>query len=688
MSTLYVLRRELRALLWSPQSYGIAAAYLILSGIFFVNILISSEIPDLEHYYSNIAATLLVLVPVIAMRSFAEERRTGALNITLAWRLSRTSLVLGKFAANTLFLWVLSSIVWLYYHLVGHVADIQVGRTAGGYVGLLLMAMAFSALALVVSARASSPAAAAFLGFGLLLFLRVLDYAPGWIGDTLASLGPTQHSTSFPRGVIYWDDVAYFVVATLIGLGLTVAGLERDRPGQRIGALLRRGAAVGGVLVLWGGGVAVAGDFDGQVDLTPESRQSVTQVTRDVIQRVSKLGEPVRITGFAAPISSDAASFQALVKQYRTAGLRLDLEIIDPDLRPGKARQAGIGGQGEAVVEVGDRREVLTQATQGALTSALLRLSRATRPRACFTAGHGERDFSDESRVGASKLSGALRTMAYEPHRIGLAAPGAEGELARCAVVIVAGPRTPLLPEELRLLAAYAETNGRLLVLTDAGSPSISGAEEPRQQLNTVLEPWGVSVGSDIVADASALAGDPTSIATFDYGTGASPPVNRLHERGIPVVLTNARPVEGDEAARERQAFVELVRSSPKSWVGDGATRREGPFALAALVDWSRIEGGDDSPSIARTRIGVLGTAEVITNGLFDMFGNRDFATALIQWVAQEDDLLAAGRPVNGFTKVILTEAQKERLVRQGIVFPALAVLLPLPWAALRLRRG
>jgi hypothetical protein len=184
------------------------------------------------------------------------------------------------------------------------------------------------------------------------------------------------------------------------------------------------------------------------------------------------------------------------------------------------------------------------------------------------------------------------------------------------------------------------------------------------------------------------VAGDPTSIATFDYGTGASPPVNRLHERGIPVVLTNARPVEGDEAARERQAFVELVRSSPKSWIGEGATRREGPFALAALVDWSRIEGGDDSPSIARTRIGVVGTAEVLTNGLFDMFGNRDFATALIQWVAQEDDLLAAGRPVNGFTKVILTEAQKERLVRQGIVFPALAVLLPLPWAALRLRRG
>lgn len=682
MSAAYVFRRELRALVTSPQTYGIAAAYLILSGLFFVNILISSEIPDLEHYYSNVANTLLVLVPVVAMRSFAEERRTGALNITLAWRMSRAGLVLGKFAANTLFLGVLSSIVWLYYRLVGDLAQIQLGRTTGGFIGLLLMTMAFSALALMVSARAASPAAAAFLGFGLLLFLRVLDYAPGWLGDQLAALGPTQHSTSFPRGVVYWDDVAYFVVATLVGLGLTVAALERDRPGRRIGALVRRGAAFGGVLVLWGGTVALAGDFEGQVDLTPEHRLTATDVTRDVIQRLGRQREPVRITGFAPPISSDASSLRELVKQYRSAGLPIDVEIIDPDLQPGRARQARIGGQGEALVEVGERREIVTQITQGSLTSALLRLSRPARPVACFTAGHGERDPNDESPFGVSKLAGALRTMTFELEPLGLAAPGAPAALGRCAVVVVAGPRTAFLPSELKLLASFGETNGRLLVLADGT------AEEPRTQLNTVLEPWGIGLGSGLVGDRSALADDPSSIVSLDYSTGASPPVSRLHQQGIPVVLTNAVAVESSEAARERNAFIELVRSSPKSWTGSGETRREGPFSLAALADWSRIDGGDDKPTIARTRIGVVGTAEMMTNGLFEMFGNREFSTALIQWVAREDDLLAAGRPPTGFAKVVLTGAQKDRLVRQGIVFPAIAVLLPLPWAVLRLRRG
>jgi ABC-type transport system involved in multi-copper enzyme maturation permease subunit len=682
MSAVHVFRRELRALLWSPQTYAIAGAYLILSGIFFVNILISSEIPDLEHYYSNIANTLLVLVPIVAMRSFAEERRTGALAITLSWRMSRTSLVLGKFAANTLYLWVLSSIVWVYYHLVGRVTQIQMGRTLGGYIGLLLMAAAFSALALMVSARATSPAGAAFLGFGLLLFLRVLDFAPGWIGERLAALGPTDHSVAFPRGVIYWDDVAYFAVATLVGVGLAVAALERDRPGRKIGALVRRGAAVGGVLVLWGGTVATAGDFEGQVDLTPEHRLSVTDLTKDVISRVKDQGDRVRITGFAAPISNDAASFRALVKQYRAAGLPVDLEVIDPDLQPGRARRAGIGGNGEALVEVGERREVLTNVTQGALTSAMLRLSRAGRPVVCFTAGHGERDPEDESRVGASKLAGSLKALAFDVKPIGLAAAGARDEMGRCAVVVVAGPQTPFLPGELSLLAEHAEADGRLLVLVDGT------AAEPRDQLNAVLEPWGVSFGGEVVSDSSALADDPTSIASLDYGTGASPPVSLLHQRGIPVVLTNPVAVVASDAAREQNALVELVRSSEKSWTGGGESRRTGPFTLAALADWSRIVGEDEAVAVARTRIGVVGTAEIVTNGLLELFGNREFAAGVVQWVAQEDDVLAAGRPVTGFARVILTEAQKDRLVRQGIVLPAFAVLLPLPWAALRLRRG
>src|SRR5207302_5099617 len=97
---------------------------------------------------------------------------------------------------------------------------------------------------------------------------------------------------------------------------------------------------------------------------------SVTGLTRDVIVRVRKQGAPVHLTGFAAPISNDAADLAALAKQYRSAGLPIALEVIDPDLQPGKARAAHIDSQGEAVVEMGGRQERLTPVTQRALTSA------------------------------------------------------------------------------------------------------------------------------------------------------------------------------------------------------------------------------------------------------------------------------------------------------------------------------
>jgi len=228
---LAVLRRELRGFLQLPQTYGIAAAYFVVSGIFFVNILVSTQVPALDVYYANVANTILVLAPIVAMRSFAEERRTGALDMELSWPLSRTALVLGKFTANTLFIWAVASITWLYVRVLASLSNVEVGKAAAGYVGLLLLIAAFSALALAVSARTSSPTAAAFLGFGLLLFLWILEFAPGYIGKRLASLAPQSHLEAFRNGVIYLSDVVYFLTIVAIGVGLTIHALNRSRRG-------------------------------------------------------------------------------------------------------------------------------------------------------------------------------------------------------------------------------------------------------------------------------------------------------------------------------------------------------------------------------------------------------------------------------------------------------------------------
>ena len=112
-ATLAVIRKEARSLVSLPHTYAIACAFLAISGIFFVTFFVQSNLPDLEQYYSNIANTLLVLVPVVAMRSFAEERRTGALDITLSWPVPRTALVIGKYVVNVAYTWLLLSVAWI-----------------------------------------------------------------------------------------------------------------------------------------------------------------------------------------------------------------------------------------------------------------------------------------------------------------------------------------------------------------------------------------------------------------------------------------------------------------------------------------------------------------------------------------------------------------------------------------------
>ncbi|HET9770092.1 MAG TPA: Gldg family protein [Acidimicrobiia bacterium] len=685
MNALFVFRRELRGLLRLPQTYGVSAAYLLISGIFFVNILISTEVADLASYYSNIANTLLVLVPVVAMRSFAEERRSGALDISLAWPTSRTGLVLGKFAANTLFVWVLASVVWLYFSLVGSMASIEGSRTGGGYVGLLLMSMAFSALALMVSARAASTTAAAFLGFGLLLFLWILEYAPGWIGDGLRSLGPAAHFEAFPRGILYGDDIAYFLAVTALGLGLTVSALNRERPGRTSRSLVQRGAVLGVVLGLGAGGTALASGVEAKVDLTPDARNTLTDATRKVLGEVRA---PIRLTGFAQPFSREEAEFRSLVKLYRAAGADITMRQLDPDVHPAGARSAGITLYGEVLVEIGDRREVIDGPTEGALTSAIHRVGTTSSRRACFTVGHGERSITDESRFGLSSVASQLRSrLFYDVQPVALGVPGAAAELARCTLVVVAGPQVPFLPAELTLLERYGSENGRLLVLVD-------GTRGPREQLNELLAPLGVAYGPGVVSDLSALADDPGSVVSSAYPS-SSPATLRLREQELPVVFVNSAPVAEVGGDADGDGHVSpLVLSSDKSWLaaapgGPRSTPDEGPFALAALVDRSRLAGGaGDAPAIDRTRVGVVGSVEVAANRGIELLGNGDFVFALVQWVARDDDVVAAVRPSSGLYKLVLTEGQRNRLIRQGIAFPSLLVLLPLPLALLRLRRG
>jgi ABC-2 type transport system permease protein len=676
---LAVLRRELRSLINLPHTYAIGAAFLALSGIFFLTFLIQSNLPDLEQYYSNIATTLLVFTPIVAMRSFAEERRAGALDITLSWPIPRTALVVGKYLVNTLYLWVLLSVAWLYLRLLLDLGEVEVGKVVAGYAGILLLAAALGALALAVSARASSPTGAAFLGFGLLLGLWTLQFAPRWLGGGLGraigSVSPASHLEASTRGVIDGGDVAYFLTCVVVGLGLSAHALERQRPGVarrlrgRRGALLGAVGAAGVVLLVAGASI------EAQADLTPTRRFTITRQTKAIAARVDS---PVTITGFVDPDGPLAVQMRALIRQYRAAHIPVTLELVDPDAQPGRTRAHGVSRYGQMLVEIGKRSELVPDVEEVSLTSAILRLTREKPALACFTVGHGEPDINDTRPDGYEGFAAYLRQLGYGTELLALGAPGGPARLERCTVVI-AGPRIPFLPSELALLGDHLRNRGRLLIMADPDDAA-------RAQLSELLRPYGLAFGSGEVRDRSSLADDPASVVAFSYPS-ENPAIRDLKRDGIPVLFVDPHPIEKATGGEPAESVTPLVASSSQSSIPGNPA--DGPFILAAAFDASEVSTNQpDGAQLVTSRLAVVGSAGIASNRLIDNFGNRDFATGLVQWVGRENDVISAGRTYGGVHKVVLTKARRDTLVRSGVVFPSLAFLAPMPVALLRLRRG
>ncbi len=676
------LRNELRALLVSPVTWAMVAGYIVFSGIFFVVLLFSRGIADLEAYYSNIETTLVVLAPIVAMRSFAEERRTGALDITLSWPTSRWWLVITKFVANTLLTWLIVSIVWLYIWLLNREVDVELGKNTAGYIGLLMVLLMFNAIALAVSARARSPAAAAFVGFGILIALWVLDFVPGWLGGrfegVIAYLAPTNHIANSGRGILDLGDGLYFVAGMALGLSLAVLWLKEPRPRSLEGLITGRfaGVLLGVVVTAGVGGASIVAK--GQVDLTPEKRFTLTDHSRFVLNEVTS---PTTVYGFVEPGSAQHVEMRSLIRRYQLANDNISLEFVDPDAQPALTKAVGARTYGQMMVEMDGRRELVDDILEIEVTSALQRLARIDPPVACFTVGHGERDVGDILPGGFAQFATELRQLGYEVESLALGAVGGAERLGTCSVVVIGGPRVNFLPAEIELLRQYTDANGRLVVFADsAGGAAMA-------QLNDLLRPWGVAVRDAVVSDRSSLKDDPESIVAYRYPSG-SPVTASLTRDNIPTLLVAAQPVESALVglAFEDQAWISpLVLSSSRSSIADGT---EGPFVLALITDWSSVQEQPQGLEIARTRIGVVGTVEVAANGHFDRLGNGEFSTRLVSWVARQDDLISAMRPVRGVPRLELTEDDRGGYIRNAIVFPALAAFALLLVTLRRSRAG
>ena len=229
-----------------------------------------------------------------------------------------------------------------------------------------------------------------------------------------------------------------------------------------------------------------------QVDLTDNKNNTLSQQSLDIL---ASLEGAVEATIFSTP--SDADRYRLLLNLYRYKKNDLNINLIDPTLRPDLVKIYGIEKTGTILLEYGEKKQLVLETTELAITNALIRLSREEAPSAFFLIGHGEKSLRDETPEGFSSLKTLLENSTYNIEEVDLRQRGPIPE--EIDLVVLWGPTNDLMDQELRFLDSFLARGGGILVALD---PDLNKVTAPG--LRSFLKKHGVSVANNFVIDVES----------------------------------------------------------------------------------------------------------------------------------------------------------------------------------------
>lgn len=231
-------KKELRQFFGSLTGYLAVAVFLMAAGLVlfvFEDNILDFGYATLERFFLLAPWLLLLLIPAITMRSFAEEFRTGTYELLATQPITKAQLVAGKYIGALLVVMVALLPTLIYGVAVESLSTgegLDKGATLGSYLGLLLLAAVFTMIGLYCSSLTANTVVAfllalvvcALLYYGFTAISR-LPLVTGGADYWIEWLGIDQHYQSISRGLIDSRDIVYFISVILLFFGLTIRNL-------------------------------------------------------------------------------------------------------------------------------------------------------------------------------------------------------------------------------------------------------------------------------------------------------------------------------------------------------------------------------------------------------------------------------------------------------------------------------
>ena len=474
----------------------------------------------------------------------------------------------------------------------------------------------------------------------------------GWLGVVLVVIA---------LGLRVWRPEMQPTYRALAIAGLIVTGLYalsqwRDVARSFSGRNVRLGSMAAGsvalVLAILVGVNWISSRQNKRWDFTEGGQFSLSDQTRQILRGLTK---PLGVKVFYRSDSGELDRFRDQFAEYAYISPNVKVEYIDPDKEPMKAKSLDVQAYGTVVLEYEGKVERTTSTDEQGLANALKRLTEGKAKKVYFAEGHGERDTTNSDPLGFTLFSDALKSENFELGKIVLAQDPKVPDDA--TMVIIAGPKSDYLPQEIDALKPYLGKGGKLLLMIDPPEPK-KIVEYPN--LAGLVKDWNINIGTNIVVDAQSMQS-----AAFPFvATYPRHPITENFDRIMTMYrfVRSVEPIEGGTNGRFAQKILE---TSPRSWAESDVKGlyetgkpvmepdkgdKQGPVSIGAAVNVPAADAAAPAtppdpaapaPPKPETRVVVVGDSDFLANQTIGFEGNRDIGLNIANWLAQQENLIA-----------------------------------------------
>lgn len=515
-----VLKRELKAYFTSVIGWIFLAAFFFVFNLYFVANNLIYGTPYLSYSLSNVAFVLVIIIPILTMRSMAEDRRTKTDQLLYTAPVSIPKIIIGKFLALAAIFSVVIGAICLCPLLLSRFGSVPMAESYAAILGIWLYGCLSIAICVFVSALTESQVIAAVLSFALLFIGFMMQQITGLISSSenvvtkvLNALCTQTHLENFCNGILDVTGIVYYISGTVLFLFLTCQLVQKHR--WSVSAKkIRRGVFNSSFVVI---GLAIVVAVNVFANELPEKAKSVDltsqnlyTLTDESVNLVKNLKQDVTLYVLSSEKSADDTVARTL-SNYEDVSSHIKVEYIDLAVSPNfyASYTDTAPSDGSIIVVCGNTSKVVSSSDlyqydidystytqtksaydgEGQLTSAISYVTSEDLPKVYTITGHGETALDDTFKSALEKMNISVEDLTLLQE---------EAIPEDAAAVIINGPTSDFSADDATKISTYLAGGGKLIVTTAYNKT------EDTPNFDGILSAYDIQVTNGLVMDSDS----------------------------------------------------------------------------------------------------------------------------------------------------------------------------------------